>query len=368
MADITFQNDVAALRRMNERFTPDPANIIDAARNRKPARLPLYEHIIDMGVMEKILGEPIRALRSTGGKRGLMDYYRKYSGAFRFMGYDYAVLEVCLGGAMPGSGALIGERDGVISDRASFRAYPWKDIPRVYKDSAYPEFDAFTQTLPQNMTAIGGVGNGLFECAEDLIGFEQLCYMNSDDPNLYSDVFKQLAETQLIIWRDFLSEFGGRYGVLRFGDDLGYKTNTMLSARDIEEHIIPGYAAIIGLVHATGKPFLLHSCGSIFGVMDALISKARIDAKHSNEDAIAPISRWLDTYNDRIGIFGGVDVDALCRGGDALDTLVRDIYRVGRAANGFAFGTGNSIAPYVPPENYARMIRVFRELRGETGF
>ncbi|MDR1030283.1 MAG: hypothetical protein LBL76_05370 [Treponema sp.] len=47
-----------------------------------------------------------------------------------------------------------------------------------------------------------------------------------------------------------------------------------------------------------GKPFLLHSCGCIFKVMDDLIA-ARIDAKHSNEDAIAP-------YGRRIGNFGGL--------------------------------------------------------------
>ena len=46
--------------------------------------------------------------------------------------------------------------------------------------------------------------------------------------------------------------------------------------------------------------------------MDEIISVAGINAKHSNEDQIAPYSVWTETYGDRIGNFGGLDTDALC--------------------------------------------------------
>ena len=46
----------------NEEFTPDYRRIVDAARNRRPGRLPLYDHIVCPEIMEKILGVelPIR--------------------------------------------------------------------------------------------------------------------------------------------------------------------------------------------------------------------------------------------------------------------------------------------------------------------
>lgn len=47
--------------------------------------------------------------------------------------------------------------------------------------------------------------------------------------------------------------------------------------------------------------------------MDDLIQTVGIDAKHSNEDKIAPFSTWIEKYGDRIGNFGGVDVDILCQ-------------------------------------------------------
>ena len=38
-------------------FMPDYRNIVDAAKNIRPKRLPLYEHIINTGIMEKIFNE-----------------------------------------------------------------------------------------------------------------------------------------------------------------------------------------------------------------------------------------------------------------------------------------------------------------------
>ena len=49
--------------------------------------------------------------------------------------------------------------------------------------------------------------------------------------------------------------------MLRFGDDLGYKDNTLISAKDIRRLVIPAYRPIIELVHSYNLPFLLHSCG-----------------------------------------------------------------------------------------------------------
>ena len=69
---------------------------------------------------------------------------------------------------------------------------------------------------------------------------------------------------------------------------------------------------MIDLIKAAGKPFLWHSCGKIFAIMDDVIALG-INAKHSNEDVIAPYDEWIARYGDRIGLLGGIDVDILCR-------------------------------------------------------
>ncbi|MBO5274428.1 MAG: hypothetical protein J6I45_07430, partial [Clostridia bacterium] len=159
--------------------------------------------------------------------------------------------------------------------------------------------------------------------------------------------------------------YGDIFCVLRFGDDLGFKSNTLLSADDIRTHIIPQYKAIINLVHSYGKPFLLHSCGCIFDVMEDLIA-AGIDAKHSNEDQIAPFPVWVEKYGDRIGNFGGIDTDAVCRlTKSELREYISDVVKQCTGHGGFAFASGNSIPNYVPADNYISMVEIVRELRGD---
>jgi uroporphyrinogen decarboxylase len=166
------------------------------------------------------------------------------------------------------------------------------------------------------------------------------------------------------IWSRFLREFGDAFCVGRFGDDLGFKSNTLIDAGDIRELIVPQYKRIINIVHAAGKPFLLHSCGCIFNVMNDIIA-AGIDAKHSNEDVIAPYSKWIDDYGDRIGNFGGLDTDVLCDS-NSVDVVsyTTNVFKLLQAkGHGVAIGSGNSIPDYVSPDRYTLMLETVRRLR-----
>ena len=44
----------------------------------------------------------------------------------------------------------------------------------------------------------------------------------------------------------------------------GFNTMTLLPTEDVKAHILPQYRRITDLVHNTGRPFLLHSCGNLF--------------------------------------------------------------------------------------------------------
>jgi uroporphyrinogen decarboxylase len=172
-----------------------------------------------------------------------------------------------------------------------------------------------------------------------------------------------MADVCAEIWRDFLENFSGAYCVLRFGDDLGFNTNTLLNPDDIRAHILPAYTRIIKLVHDNGKPFLLHCCGKTFSIMDDIIA-CGIDAKHSNQDVICPLSYWVDTYGKRIALFGGVDTDNLVREDkQTIAQMTRDACSYTASKCGFAIGSGNSIPDWIPPEKYLAMNRAAREWR-----
>ncbi len=214
------------------------------------------------------------------------------------------------------------------------------------------------------MMALGGVGNGVFEISEDLVGFEYLAYMQVDDPELYADVYQKIGDLMVAIWREFLSRYADMYAVCRFGDDLGFKVSTLTSPGNIRQFIIPEYKRVVDLVHAAGKPLLWHSCGNIFSIMEDVIAIG-IDAKHSNEDVIAPFDTWIEQYGDRIGLLGGIDVDILCREDPQVirERVIEMGTRFRQKALGFALGSGNSIPDYVPVDGYLAMIDAGRAIR-----
>jgi uroporphyrinogen decarboxylase len=346
-------------------FIPDYNNIISAAKNKVPKRMPFYEHGISEKIMEEIMNKKFLDLYD-GNKSEKLEFFRDYNDFYKKMGYDTVTLERCIGPAMPGSGALGQHKPGAIKTREDFERYPWNEIPSTYFKQFGEDFELMGEVMPKGMSAIGGVGNGVFECVQDIVGYTNLCYISIDDPELYEDLFKAVGKVTFKIWSEFLKKYGHIYCVCRFGDDLGFKNNTLIPVEDIKTKIIPQYTRIIDLVHSYKKPFLLHSCGKIFDVMEELVNVAKIDAKHSNEDQIALFSVWVNQYGDRIGNFGGVDTDHLCRKNEQeIKEIVKEVagYSVGHG--GFALGSGNSIPDYVPVSGYLAMLEAGRELRGE---
>jgi len=347
-------------------FEPDYRHIADAAVNRRPARLPLYEHVIDPGLMGTILNEPM-GLPSEPSRSDVYHYMDQMCRFFRETAYDTVSWEGGVGNILPGSGAIMGGKPGPIQNRADFEKYPWDDLPRRYWEKFTPYFEGIEKALLPGMKAVGGVGLGVFEISEDLVGYEWLCLLQYDDPDLFRDLYVRIGDLLVRLWQDLLPRFGDSFCVCRMGDDLGFKSNTLLAPATLRQHVIPQYRRIIAEARKAGKPFLLHSCGKIFDVMEDIIG-AGISAKHSNEDQIAPFMEWIDRYGGRIGLFGGIDVNALClKSPEDIFRIVKEQGAQFRArAGGYALGSGNSIPKYVPVENYLAMVRACRELR-ETG-
>lgn len=345
-------------------FQPDYRNIVLAAQNKRAPRLPLYEHGVGEKVIFDITGKsPYQQWFSKDmaeSKKGFAEFWDFW----RQAGYDTASMEFGVCGALIGGGALGAHKDGCIKTREDFEKYPWHEIPERFFDMYAPYIRNFTETCPLGMKAVGGVGNGLFEAVQDLVGYIDLCYIRGDDEELFADIFKAMGEVQYKIWNRFMDEFSEVFCVLRFGDDLGFNTMTLISTDDIKKCVIPEYRRITDKVHSKGKPFLLHSCGNLFSVFDNIINDAGIDAKHSNEDGIAHFSVWVEKYGDRIGNFGGIDTDVLCRySAKEIREYITDCLDKVQNCGGIAFGSGNSIPDYVPTEGYLAMLDTVRERR-----
>ncbi|MEG0355635.1 MAG: uroporphyrinogen decarboxylase family protein [Lachnospiraceae bacterium] len=338
----------------------DYRNILNAAYNKKSSRIPLYEHNVSL----KVIGELQHKNLIDMELEERMIQYCKF---FQEQEYDVVTFEGCVVDMIPGGGALGRHQDGCIKTMEDFKKYPWEEVLEIYKSSYDRQFAMLQKHMPQGMKGIGGIGNGVFEVVQDLVGYEELCYIKVDDEELYRCLFQRVGSLLLEIWDWFLEKYPDLYAVCRIGDDMGFKTGLLLSDEDIKKYIVPEYKVIIQKIHNSQKPFLLHSCGKIFDIMPDMI-EAGINAKHSNEDQIAPFTYWVERYGNQIGNFGGFDTDVICRYGEQeLKEYITDVFLHCKDKKGIALGSGNSIPDYVPVENYLIEMETIRELRKQFG-
>ena len=291
-------------------------------------------------------------------------YYTELISFWKSMGYDAFDYEAAICDILPDHGAILGGRPGPIQNRADFEKFPFEEIPELFWKTYTPHLESIARVMPEGMKAFGGCGYGIFETSQDLVGYEWLCVLMYTDPDLFADLFVRIGDLYETLWSEMVRRHKDLFVFFRMGDDLGFKNSTLLDPETIVQHILPQYRRVIGEVHRVGKKFLLHSCGNIFPIMEEIIA-CGIDAKHSNEDQIAPFDRWIELYNNRIGLFGGIDVDLLCQ--NPYDEVYRQVLEAGTryraGTRGWGLGSGNSIPEYVPVEGFMGMIDATREIR-----
>jgi uroporphyrinogen decarboxylase len=113
---------------------------------------------------------------------------------------------------------------------------------------------------------------------------------------------------------------------------------------------------LASIAHNAGMPFILHSDGKLWSVLDDLISLG-LDALHPIEPKAMDINRVKQRYGDQLALFGNIDLSyTLTRGTpDEVREEVRRRIRDLAPGGGYAVGSSNSIAHYVPLENYNAM-------------
>jgi uroporphyrinogen decarboxylase len=334
---------------------PDFNNLLSVLRRGVPARPTLFEFFLNDRLHERLA--PIAAVPAgpyRSERQVLQAYYRA--------GYDFSNVRV------PGFDFPTGQRDrsgrtvslnagGLIVDWPTYEAYRWPDV----EAADYGVFDALAAALPEGMKLIAYGPCGVLENVIEIVGFEQLCLLLADNPKLVERVFAAVGKT-LVRYYEIVAAHPA-VGACIDNDDWGYKTQTMLSPRQMRQYVFPWHKRIIAAIHAAGKPVILHSCGHFERILDDMTAIG-VDARHSYEDTILPVEEAYERYRDRFAIIGGIDVDFVCRA-EPEQVYARARAMLERAAGrgGYALGTGNSAPDYVPDAGYFAMIRAALETR-----
>ena len=354
---------------------PDFGRLLRVLRREgEPDRVPFIECGIDREIMEAVLGEamPGAPLADRRARHKTLDRLIRF---WHVAGYDYItigqVMDLPLARLETADTAHLSrgqrswqnESQGLIKNWEDFERYPW---PRL-EDIDYSDVEYVGRNLPDGMRVIfQSEPGGQLEIPMWLMGYGPFAIALKEEPELVRAVVDRVGEILSSVFAT-AAEIPG-VGALWLGDDLGFKTGPMISPADLRRYIFPWHKRFAGIAHAHGMPFLLHACGNLYEVMDDLIDDVGIDAKHSFEDVIQPVAEAKRQYGQRIALLGGVDMDVLCRSSeDEVRAYTRRLIEECAPGGGWALGSGNTVANYVPVQNYLAMLDEGRRAGSYSG-
>lgn len=328
---------------------------------------PSRAHFAEFGIDWEIQNEIGKRLDLFEGLDRSDPYFAyKYEIAIqRALGYDY--VHCGLGGigfevnrkgvkdtaalGREGGRYYVDEQKGPVTNWEEFEKYPW------------PKREGFTtrglewyeRNLPDDMCVVAVQLGHFFENISFLLGYETMCDALQDNYGLLQAIARKLEELYAEVAR-VLVQFK-RVQFVWGSDDMGYRGGLLLAPRYLRELVLPGHRMIAEIVHDAGKIYLHHNCGKLDLIMKDLIDDVKIDGKHSFEDNIERVEEAKSRYGDKVALLGGIDVDFLCRAGkEKIRGRVRETLRSCQPGGGFALGSGNTVANYVPVDNFLAML------------
>lgn len=240
----------------------------------------------------------------------------------------------------------------VITDWESFEKYEWPEA----KKANYSRLEKISQYLPEGQKLMVYGPNGMLENTICLVGYENLCIMLYEEPELVQEITDRVGQN-LVDYYEIAAQ-SDAVGLLVSNDDWGFNTQTMLSPAQMRKYIFPWHKKIVEIAHKYNKPCVLHSCGYFGDVIEEVIEDMKFDGRHSYEDNIIPVEKAYDQYGDRIAILGGMDMDMMTRADpDTIYRRARAMLERSREKGGYALGTGNSVPEYIPYDHFMAMVQ-----------
>lgn len=326
-------------------------NLLRILNCEKPERATLFDLMICHEHLEKLCGRKIVQNDRIGRIRGGID-------GFCAAGYDYATLEAptitdfSYEGGPHHFRQTVSLNDSIqLTDWESFEKHPWKNPA----ECDFSVLDYVKEYLPEGMKIMIMGPGGVLENVTALVGYDNMCYMLYDEPELIEAIFERVGELQFKYYQQVVD--WDYVGILCYNDDWGFNTQTALAPNSLRKLVFPWAKKIVDLAHAKGKKCILHSCGYFNDVINDVIEDMCFDGRHSYEDNICPVEKAYNQFENRIAVLGGIDMDFITRKTPVeIERRALAMLEKTREKGGYALGTGNSVPNYVPFENYQAML------------
>jgi uroporphyrinogen decarboxylase len=191
-------------------------------------------------------------------------------------------------------------------------------------------------------------------------GFEQWLLDLYQNKTFASHLLDITTDLWCNITKEALKIAGDNIDVCCFGDDMAMQEGLFINPSVYRELIKPGHKRMVDAIKAqSGAKVLLHTCGSVFSIMEDLID--------IGVDAINPVqvrARDMDpaklkqAFGTRVSFWGGIDTQRTLPFGTSQEVRheVRKMVDCLGAGGGYVLASVHNIQAEVPPENVVAML------------
>jgi uroporphyrinogen decarboxylase len=231
-------------------------------------------------------------------------------------------------------------------------SFPW---PK----SEYLNFDSCLRDLREagDVYRLSGFWTCYYHNVADLFGMEEYFAKMLANPKLVHAVTDRVCEFYYEANERFFAAAGSLMDGFFFGNDLGSQRGLMCSPAALDEFVFPWLRRFVEQARRHGYQVVMHSCGSVWRVMDRVID-AGVDCLHP----LQALARGMDAerlasdFKGRIAFMGGIDAQDLMTNGTPEEVRA-DVRRVQRLLGPHLIVSPSheAILPNVPMENVAAL-------------
>lgn len=190
-------------------------------------------------------------------------------------------------------------------------------------------------------------------------GFEDWYIDLAAQPSLSEALFDAILELRMGYARRILEAAATAADIIMTADDLGTQKALQFSPEIFRRYFKPRMAKYIEMIREyTDAPILLHTCGSVYEIIEDLIDIGVniLNPVQTHAANMAP-KLLKKEFGKRIAFWGAVDIQQVLPFGspEEVKKEVLELFQTLGRGGGWVLGPSHNIQPEVPPENIVSM-------------
>jgi len=211
--------------------------------------------------------------------------------------------------------------DTLLKDRKS-----WETLykPRLQFDKKRLNFDHFREMIEYHNKhedfPIGAHAGSMYGFIRDMLGVENLAYLQADDEDLLIEIIDTVGELNYKCDEGLLSS-DIKLDFIHFWEDICFKNGPLVNPKFFEKYVVPKYKRITDLYRKAGVDLVFLDCDGLIDELVPLWLKGGVNVMFPIEVGTwgGNIETWRKKYGKEIRGLGGMDKRVFAQDYNAID-------------------------------------------------